>query len=128
MAAAYFDNKSSSNGVAVEPTDAFVFPSHLVMEWQLKYPSWNSYVMRMFRTRYDELIKSFEIIAFEHIDSRIIAYLTRKMQDEHSRTINISHHSLANELGTTRVVVSRVLKQLENEKKIQLHRGAIHLL
>lgn len=128
LAAAYFDNKSTSFGVAVEPTDAFVFPSHLIMEWQLKYPSWNKYVMRMFRTRYDELLKAFETVTFEHIDARITQYLKRKMQQENSRTINISHQRLANEIGTTRVVVSRILKQFEKDKKIKLSRGAIRVL
>lgn len=93
LAAAYFENKSSSFGIAVEPTEAFVFPSHLIMTWQLKYPSWNKYVMRMFRTRYDELIRSFETIAFENIDTRVMAYLNRKTLDEGARTINISHQA-----------------------------------
>jgi len=60
LAAAYFNNKSTSHGVAIEPTEALIFPSTLIMEWQLKYPSWNKYVMRMFRSRYDQLIGSLE--------------------------------------------------------------------
>lgn len=52
LAAAYFNNKSSSHGVAIEPTEMLVFPSEMITKWQLKYPSWNKYVMRMFRSRY----------------------------------------------------------------------------
>jgi CRP/FNR family transcriptional regulator len=128
MAAAYFDNKSSSFGIANEPTEVLVFPSQLITEWQLRFPSWNRYVMRMFRTRYDELVKSLENIAFEHIDVRVMEYLKNKVEQDSRKVINISHQRLANELGTTRVVVSRILKQLEHDKKIKLSRSAIQVL
>src|ERR1700747_1308689 len=52
LAAAYFNNKSTSHGVVTEPTDVLIFPAEKIIEWQLKYPSWNQYVMQMFRTRY----------------------------------------------------------------------------
>jgi CRP/FNR family transcriptional regulator len=128
LAAAYFNNKSTSHGVAIEPTEALVFPSSLIMEWQLKYPSWNKYVMRMFRSRYDELIGSFERVVFEHINVRVMEYLKRKSRIEENKMINLSHQNLANELGTTRVVISRILKQFERDKKVELFRGAIRLL
>ncbi len=128
LAAAYFNNKSSSHGVAIEPTEMLVFPSEMITKWQLKYPSWNKYVMRMFRSRYDELINSFEQIAFEHINVRVLEYLRKKCETEAKNTIHISHQNLAHDLGTTRVVVSRILKQFEREKKIKLFRGAIQLL
>ncbi len=85
-------------------------------------------MMRMFRSRYDELIGSFERVVFEHINVRVMEYLKRKSQIEESRMINLSHQNLANELGTTRVVISRILKQFEKDKKIELFRGAIKLL
>ena len=128
LAAAYFNNKSTSHGVAVEPTEMIIFPSELITSWQLKYPSWNKYVMRMFRSRYDELIDSLQRIAFDHINLRVIDYLKRKSSAEASHKLNISHQSLAHELGTTRVVISRILKQFEREKKIKLFRGNIELV
>lgn len=128
LAAAYFDNKSTSHGVAIEPTEALIFPAGLIMEWQLKYPSWNKYVMRMFRSRYDELIGSFQRVVFEHIDVRVMEYLKYKSEIDKSGVIYLSHQNLANELGTTRVVISRILKQFERDNKIQLFRGAIKLL
>lgn len=128
LAAAYFDNKSTSHGVAIEPTEALIFPANLIMSWQLKYPSWNKYVMRMFRTRYDELIGSFQRVVFEHIDVRVMEYLKQKSEIDASGIIYLSHQNLANELGTTRVVISRILKQFERDMKIELFRGAIKLL
>jgi CRP/FNR family transcriptional regulator len=128
LAAAYFNNKSTSHGVAAEPTEMFVFPSELILSWQLKYPSWNKYVMRMFRTRYDELIGSLERIAFDHINVRVMEYLKSKSEAEGNCMLYLSHQSLAHELGTTRVVISRILKQFEKEKKIKLFRGSILLI
>jgi CRP/FNR family transcriptional regulator len=127
LAAAYFNNKSTSHGVVTEPTEVLIFPAELVNSWQLKYPSWNKYVMHMFRSRYDQLINSFEGIVFDHIPERVMDYLEKKRDTEKSKTLNISHQQLASELGTTRVVISRILKQFEKEKKIKLSRGSIEM-
>ena len=127
LAAAYFNNKSTSHGVVTEPTEVMIIPAGLIDQWQLKYPSWNRYVMHMFRKRYDELIGSFEGVAFEHVDVRIWEYLKNKALLEDSKMINLSHQQLAYELGTTRVVISRILKEYERQKKIKLFRGRIEL-
>ena len=97
LAAAYFNNKSTSHGVAIEPSEALIFPASLIMEWQLKYPSWNKYVMRMFRSRYDQLIGSFEKVVFEHINVRVMEYLKQKSKMEGSGIVYLSHQNLANE-------------------------------
>ncbi|AHM61940.1 Crp/Fnr family transcriptional regulator [Flammeovirgaceae bacterium 311] len=128
LAAAYFNNISTSHGVAAEATEALVFPAKLISEWQLKYPSWNRYVMLMFRSRYDELINALEGVVFEHIDVRVMKYLNNAVQKAGSSNVYISHQRLAHELGTTRVVVSRILKQFEREEKVKLFRGCIELV
>jgi len=128
MAAAYFNNKSSSHGVVMEPAEVLIFPASKIEEWQLKYPSWNKYVMNMFRHRYDELINSFEHIAFDHINVRVLKYLQNMAAKEQDNAINISHQDLASELGTTRVVISRILKDYEKQKVIKLFRGRIELV
>ena len=84
--------------------------------------------MRMFRSRYDQLIGSLERLVFEHINVRVIKYLKQRSEIENTSMLSLSHQDLANELGTTRVVISRILKQFENDKKIELLRGAIRLL
>lgn len=127
LAAAYFNNKSTSRGVADEHTEMLIFPSSLIMKLQLQYPSWNKFVIRMFRSRYDELIRSLERIAFEHIDVRVMQYLREKSIGNNNNMIAISHEHLGNELGTTRVVISRILKQFEKEKKVRLFRGYIQM-
>jgi CRP/FNR family transcriptional regulator len=128
MAAAYFNNKSSSHGIVMEPAQVLIFPASKIEEWQLKYPSWNKYVMNMFRHRYDELINSFEHIAFEHINVRVLNYLKSQAAKDNKNSIELSHQELASELGTTRVVISRILKDYEKQKAIRLFRGRIELI
>ena len=128
LAAAYFNNKSTSHGIVTEPTEVLIFPASLIDQWQLKYPSWNKYVMHMFRTRYDQLIGTFSGLVFEHIDVRVWEYLRNKTQEDNNRFINLSHQQLADELGTTRVVISRILKEYERDQKIKLFRGRIEVL
>ncbi len=127
LAAAYFNNKSSSHGIAVEDTELLIIPADRIPVWQREFLSWNRYVVQMFRSRYDELINSFQKMAFDHIPDRVWEYLTHTVTQTGNRVIAISHQQLAHELGTTRVVISRILKQLEKEKKLRLSRGAIHL-
>jgi len=78
LAVAYFDNTGTSHGVVVEPEEVLIFPASLIMEWQLKYLSWNKYVMQRFRKQYNELVSSFQRPVFEHIDVRLMEYLKRK--------------------------------------------------
>ena len=65
---------------------------------------------------------------FDHINVRVMEYLKQKSEIEETKMLSLSHQDLANELGTTRVVISRILKQFEKENKIELLRGAIRLL
>ncbi|GAB3342958.1 Crp/Fnr family transcriptional regulator [Larkinella ripae] len=127
LSAAYFSNTSTAYGVATQPSEVFVFPTRLVNEWQLKFPSWNAFLIQTFRSRYDELLGSFESVAFDPIDKRLMAYLKNRSQKEAASRITLSHQQLAYELGTTRVVISRILKDFEQQGKVRLFRGAIQL-
>lgn len=128
LSSAYFDYNSKANGIAMEPTEVLVLPAFLIAEWQLRYPSWNKFIIRTFKSRYDELLHAFGNVAFKPIQIRIKEYLKERAKEENSNKISISHQILANELGTTRVVVSRILKQFEQEKFLKLYRGYIQLV
>jgi CRP/FNR family transcriptional regulator, anaerobic regulatory protein len=127
LSSAYFNNVSAANGMANEDSEILVVPARLVSEWQLKYPSWNQYIIHTFRSRYDELLSSFGSVAFDPIHIRAKEYLVRRSRTDGTARINISHQTLANELGTTRVVISRVLKQFEQEGILEQHRGYVFL-
>jgi CRP/FNR family transcriptional regulator, anaerobic regulatory protein len=127
LSSAYFDYNSAANGMAVKPTKILVLPAHVIAEWQLKYASWNRFIIGTFKSRYDELLNAFGSVTFKPIHVRVKEYLQGYVRSQHSKKIPISHQTLANELGTTRVVVSRILKQLESEKKVKLYRGIIQV-
>jgi CRP/FNR family transcriptional regulator len=128
LSAAYLDFQSSANGMATEQTEILILPAYLIADWQLKYPSWNKYIVRTFKNRYDELLNSFGSVAFKPISLRVKEYLLEYARISNSKTIPLSHQTLANELGTTRVVISRILKQFEKDRIIVLRRGYIDLL
>lgn len=127
LSSAYFDYNSAAYGMAVEPTEILVIPAKMISDWQLKYPSWNRYIISTFKGRYDELLASFGKVVFDPIPARLKEYLQKISRNGTSKKIEASHQILANELGTTRVVVSRILKQFEKEKILKLHRGFIEM-
>ena len=127
LSSAYFDYNSAAYGMATEPTDILIIPAKMISEWQLKYPSWNRYIISTFKSRYDELLASFGKVVFDPIPTRLREYIQTISASGGEKKIQASHQSLANELGTTRVVVSRILKQFEKEKIVKLHRGFIEV-
>lgn len=127
LSSAYLHNISAANGMAVEPTDILILPARLIAEWQLKYPSWNQYIIHTFRNRYDELLNSFGSVAFDPIPTRVKDYLLKRSKAEGIPKVTLSHQTLANELGTTRVVISRIVKQFEQEGFLKQFRGYIVL-
>ena len=120
--------KSEVKAIAEEEVELVAIPHIKLDEWLCKYPGWKNYIMRCFNERFLELLKSIESIAFHKLDERLVAYLKEKQRLSGSSVIKASHYLIADELATSRVVVSRLLKQLENSKKIILYRNEIKLL
>lgn len=128
LSACFYDNKSPAQAVTVTNTVLLAIPVKYISRWQRKFSSWNEFVIRAFRDRYDELLNNFKSVAFDHTGTRILNYLKKRASKQKTNEVAISHHQLANELGTTRVVISRILKQFESENKIYLKRGLIQIL
>ena len=124
----FMQRKSEIKAVAEEDVEVIMIPNKLMDEWMMKYASWKSFVMLTFQTRFDELLKTIDSIAFQQLDGRLIHLLKEKKKLTGSAVINITHQQIADELATSRVVISRLLKQLENQKKLLLYRHEIKLL
>lgn len=120
--------KSEVKAIAEDSVELIAIPHIKLDEWLCAYPSWKNYIMRSFNERFIELLKSIESIAFHKLDDRLIGYLKEKQRLSGSSVIKASHYLIADELATSRVVISRLLKQLENSKKIILYRNEIKLL
>ena len=93
-----------------------------------EYPQWLDYIFRLYHKRFEELLEVVNAIAFKKVDERMLDLLHKKVELTGNKTLNITHEQLANELGTARVVVSRLLKQLEEIGKVKLGRNKITLV
>jgi len=85
LSASFFDHSSAIQAIAVEPTLILTIPVKYISEWQTKYKSWNNFVIKTFRKRYDELLDAYERVAFNPINKRVIDYLNY-------RTVDISEY------------------------------------
>ncbi|WP_205514566.1 Crp/Fnr family transcriptional regulator [Longitalea arenae] len=115
-------------GTAEEDSVLVCIPVALMEQWMVKYPSWKKYVMTTMLSRFTEMIKSIDEVAFKKMDERLINYLKEKSKISGSSVINLTHQQIGDDLGTNRVVISRLLKKLENEKKLLIYNKQIKLL
>lgn len=119
---------SEIKAVAEDKVELIAIPVGVMDEWIVKYPTWKAFVMKTIRTRFTELLKSIDQIAFQRLDERLVSYLKEKSKSSGSAVLNLSHEEIANDLASSRVVISRLLKKLENDNKLLLYRNQIKLL
>lgn len=115
---------------ATAETDAtfLAIPINKMDQWLSLYPTWKSFVMKTIRHRFNELLNTINQLAFQKLDERLINYLKEKAKATNSTLINISHEEIANEMASSREVISRLLKKLEHDNKVLLYRNQIKLL
>lgn len=113
--------------IAVKETELLQLPVQMVDEWMKKYTSWNHFVLDNYRSRYMDLLESFDQVAFRHMDERLEFYLKRHVEKLKIKDIEVTHQEIANELNSSREVISRLLKKLADDGKIVLHRYHIEI-
>ena len=122
-------NETSKVKAEVEDDAEILFlPMEKVSLFIKDYPQWLDYIFRLYHKRFEELLEIVNAIAFKKVDERLLNLLKTKSELTNSKTLSITHEQLANELGTARVVVSRLLKQLEESDQLTLGRNKIQLL
>lgn len=119
---------SEIRAVAEEDAELLAVPVSLMDEWMQRYPNWKRFVMKTIQARFQELLKTIDQIAFQKLDERLVHYLKEKSKVTGSALINLSHEQIANDLASSRVVISRLLKKLEYDGKLLLYRNQIKLL
>ncbi|MDY0930592.1 Crp/Fnr family transcriptional regulator [Chryseobacterium sp. CFBP8996] len=122
------NEKSIVKAEVEEDAEILFLPVDKVSLFIKEYPEWLDYIFRLYHKRFEELLDIINAIAFKKVDERLLNLLIKKTEISQSKTIIITHEQLANELGTARVVVSRLLKQLEDTGKLKLGRNKIILL
>ena len=121
-------NRSKVRGIAEKDSELIFIPVEKLEEWMVKYNSWRSFVIDSYNIRLNEMLEAIDTLAFLKMDQRLFKYLTDKVQIMRSTELSTTHQEIAIDLNTSRVVVSRLLKQLENEGKIKLGRNKIEVL
>jgi CRP/FNR family transcriptional regulator, anaerobic regulatory protein len=119
---------SKVKAVAEEETEILFIPIDKIMSLIKEYPEWLDYIFRLYHKRFEELLEVVNSVAFKKMDERLLNLIKKKNQHLKSQTVNITHEQLANELGTSRVVVSRLLKQMEDAGLVKLGRNKISLM
>ncbi len=119
---------SKVKAVAEEDTEILFLPMEKVTLFIKEYPEWLDYIFRLYHKRFEELLEVVNAVAFKKMDERLLNFIKKKCGHINSKTLNVTHEQLANELGTARVVVSRLLKQMEDEGLVKLGRNKITLM
>lgn len=119
--------RSEVSAIAEEKTEIILLPVQNVEEWITKYPTWRSFVFQTYQRRFDDLLATIDGVAFQKMDERLWNYLQRKAQLTTSKVVGTTHEEIALELGTSREVVSRLLKQLEKIGRVRLSRNRVEL-
>ncbi len=119
---------SKVKAIAEEETQILFIPIDKVSSLIKEYPEWLDYIFRLYHKRFEELLEVVNAIAFKKMDERLLNSLKKKSEINKTNTLQVTHEQLANELGTARVVVSRLLKQMEDEGLVKLGRNRIILM
>jgi CRP/FNR family transcriptional regulator len=113
---------------AVEDTEVLMLPVQLMDELMIKFKSWSRFVIQTYRNRFDELLTVIDNIAFKNMDERLEFYLKRSKTDSGKPILNLTHQEIADDLNSSREVISRLLKKMEQLGKIKLNRNSIEII
>ena len=122
------DNKSKIKGVAEKDSEIILIPLEKLEEWMITYKSWRNFVINSYNRRLSEMLETIDTLAFLKMDQRLYKHLCEKVKIMKSNVLNTTHEQISLDLNTSRVVISRLLKKLENEQKIKLSRNKIEVL
>ncbi|WP_040282491.1 Crp/Fnr family transcriptional regulator [Psychroserpens damuponensis] len=119
---------SKIRAVADNDSKVIMIPKEKMNEWFNSNSSWRDFILQSYQVRFNEMLETIDTIAFMKMDKRLFKYLIDTVKLNASKTILKTHQDIADDLNTSRVVISRLLKQLENESKIKLSRNKIEVI
>lgn len=126
--AALKNTPSKVFAVTEEDSQILLIPGSLLPQWLKEYPHFNELFYNQFNLRYSELIDTIRNLLLDKMDKRLYVHLKKKSNLMETDSIKMSHNQIANELGTAREVISRVMKKLENDGKITQNSGEIRII
>jgi CRP/FNR family transcriptional regulator len=128
MVCATKNEKSQVMAKVVEDVELIMVPLALMDKWMMKHRSWYEFVIYTYRSRFEEVLEVIDSIAFRAMDERLEFYLKRHRDACGCNDLKLSHQEIASELNTSREVISRLLKKMEQRNLLKLHRNHIELI
>jgi len=119
---------SEIKATAVDKTTVLAIPTSIMDDLMKNYKTWYYFVLETYRARFEELLVVIDHISFKAMDERLEFYLDKQYQDLNTRKLTLTHNEIANDLNSSREVISRLLKKMEQQKKVILHRSYIEYL
>lgn len=110
-----------------EDSKILLIPVQYIPNWLKEYPGFNELFYNQFNLRYSELLDTIRHLMLDKMDKRLYDHLKKKSELTKSNSIKMSHTQIANELGTAREVITRVLKKLETDNKVVQNAGEIKI-
>lgn len=118
---------SEIKAVVEEKATMIFIPIQLHEQWVDEFKQWKDFVSNTYQQRFQEMLVALDAVAFKRMDERLMRYIVTKMKQLKANELHTTHQEIANELGTSREVISRLLKQLEKKKWIELGRNVIYI-
>lgn len=119
--------KSLIKAIAEDHTEVIQIPVNLTSDWY-KYPEWKAYISNNYNNRFAELMQVIDLIAFNNMDKQLLHYIEERCKALNTKTLEITHQQIADELHTHREAISRLLRTMEQKKLVKLGRNSIELL
>ena len=120
-------SKSMFRAEIEKDTECIMIPINKIEDWIIKHKTWRHFIIDSYHNRLIEMVEAIDSLAFLKLDDRLYKYLSDKMEILNNNNLSITHQQIADDLNTSRVVVSRLLKSLEKIGKIELGRNKIKL-
>ena len=128
MICAIRQETSGVMAIADEETEVLIVSLSVMDDLMLHHRSWYQFVLHSYRQRFEEVLEALDQVAFKSMDERLVFYLKKQQNSLKSKLINHTHEEIARDLGSSRVVISRLLKALENKGHVKLHRNQIEIV
>ncbi|MDX2285722.1 MAG: Crp/Fnr family transcriptional regulator [Bacteroidia bacterium] len=119
---------SAVRALAEDDCELLMIPAQYVDSWMTQYRSWKSFVMQTYRRRLEQMLETLDSIAFQKLDERLWKYLRDRTGVAGNPVLQATHQQIADDLHTSREVVSRLLKQLERRKQVRLGRNRVEVV
>ncbi|MCC6459221.1 MAG: Crp/Fnr family transcriptional regulator [Saprospiraceae bacterium] len=128
LSACYRGDCSRINAVTQEPAALLLLPADKIQEATRRFPAWQRFAFDSFGSRYDELLYTLEGVVFQQLDERLRRYLKEKASAQHSNRLQVSQQQIADDLNSSREVISRLIRQFEEKGLLRHARGVIEIL